>query len=243
MTHVPTTTRGRFIGGAAAASAVAFGFPAIISAQSKEIVIGLNVPQSGPYADQGKDQLRAYNLAIDEINKSGGIMGMQVKAVGRRRPDDGRRRARQRAAHDRTRRRGDDHRRLVDRNGGRRVGALPAKELAVHGDAHARRRDDEPKLPQAHVPPLQRCVHERAVAGAHADLEVRHRHVVPHHGRLLVGLVGARQHRRRRESEGRERDRERASSSSARPTSRRRSRKRKPRSPTCSCSPSSAPTW
>jgi branched-chain amino acid transport system substrate-binding protein len=79
MTHGPTTSRKRFIGGAAAASAVAFGFPAIISAQSKEIVIGLNVPQSGPYSDQGNDQLRAYNLAIDQINKSGGIMGMQVK--------------------------------------------------------------------------------------------------------------------------------------------------------------------
>jgi ABC-type branched-subunit amino acid transport system substrate-binding protein len=79
MTHVSSTTRGRFVAGAAAASAVAFGCPAIISAQSKEIVIGLNVPQSGPYADQGNDQLKAYNLAIDQINKSGGIMGMQIK--------------------------------------------------------------------------------------------------------------------------------------------------------------------
>ncbi len=79
MTHVSPTTRGRFIGGAAAASA-AFGFPGIISAQSKQIVIGVNVPLSGPYADQGKDQQRAYDLAIDQVNKSGGIMGMQVKA-------------------------------------------------------------------------------------------------------------------------------------------------------------------
>jgi ABC-type branched-subunit amino acid transport system substrate-binding protein len=80
MTHVPSTSRGRFIGGAAAASAAAFGFPGILSAQSKQIVIGLNVPQSGPYSDQGLDQLRAYNLAIDQVNKSGGIMGLQVKA-------------------------------------------------------------------------------------------------------------------------------------------------------------------
>jgi ABC-type branched-subunit amino acid transport system substrate-binding protein len=79
MTPVSTSSRGRFIGSAAAASAVAFGSPAILSAQSKEIVIGLNVPQSGPYSEQGKDQLRAYNLAIDEINKSGGIMGLKVK--------------------------------------------------------------------------------------------------------------------------------------------------------------------
>src|ERR1700761_4279755 len=77
MTHVPTTSRGRFIG-AATASAAAFGFPAILSAQNKGIVIGLDVPLSGPYSDQGKDQLRAYNMAIDEVNKAGGIMGLKV---------------------------------------------------------------------------------------------------------------------------------------------------------------------
>jgi ABC-type branched-subunit amino acid transport system substrate-binding protein len=80
MTHVPSTTRGRFIGGAAAASALAFGFPGIITAQSKEIVIGVDVPRSGSYSEQGEDQLRAYNLAIDQVNKSGGIMGMPVRA-------------------------------------------------------------------------------------------------------------------------------------------------------------------
>ena len=77
MTHIPITSRGRFIG-AATASAAAIGFPAIISAQSKELVIGLDVPLSGPYSDQGKDQLRAYNMAIDEVNKAGGIMGMTI---------------------------------------------------------------------------------------------------------------------------------------------------------------------
>jgi len=78
MTHVSTPNRALFIGGAAA-SAVAFGVPGIITAQSKQIVVGLDVPLSGPYAEQGQDQLRAYNLAIDQINKSGGIMGLQVK--------------------------------------------------------------------------------------------------------------------------------------------------------------------
>lgn len=81
MKHVPTPSRGRFIGGAAAASAVAFGCPAILSAQNKEIVIGLDIPLSGPYSDQGMDQQRAYDLAIDQINKSGGIMGMKVRST------------------------------------------------------------------------------------------------------------------------------------------------------------------
>src|SRR3984885_7419177 len=80
MTHVSPPTRGRFIGGTAPAAGGAFGFPGIITAQSKQIVIGLDIPLSGPYADQGKDQQRAYDLAIDQVNKSGGIMGMQVKA-------------------------------------------------------------------------------------------------------------------------------------------------------------------
>jgi ABC-type branched-subunit amino acid transport system substrate-binding protein len=75
-------SRGRFVGGTVAAGALAFGrAPYVIAAPTKEIVIGLNVPQSGPYSDQGQDQLRAYNLAIDEINKAGGIMGLRVKTT------------------------------------------------------------------------------------------------------------------------------------------------------------------
>ena len=150
MTHVPTTSRGRFIGATAAASAVAFGCPAILSAQNKEIVVGLDVPLSGPYAEQGKDQLRAYNMAIDEINKAGGIMGQKVKSsVGDDQTTAGVAR--------------DNAQRMIERDGavmitgghGRRgVRSLPAKGLAVHGDAHARRRDDESELPQAHLPAL-----------------------------------------------------------------------------------------
>jgi branched-chain amino acid transport system substrate-binding protein len=74
------TSRARFIGGAAAAAALTYGNGPAIMAQSRELVVGLDVPQSGPYSDQGQDQLRAYNLAIDQINKSGGVLGSQVKA-------------------------------------------------------------------------------------------------------------------------------------------------------------------
>jgi ABC-type branched-subunit amino acid transport system substrate-binding protein len=41
-------------------------------------VFGLNVPQTGPYSDQGTDQLRAYHLAIEQVNAKGGILGMKV---------------------------------------------------------------------------------------------------------------------------------------------------------------------
>jgi branched-chain amino acid transport system substrate-binding protein len=75
-------SRGRFVAGTAGVAALTFGGgPYVIAAPTKELVIGLNVPQSGPYAEQGADQLRAYHLAIDEINAKGGIMGMKIKAT------------------------------------------------------------------------------------------------------------------------------------------------------------------
>jgi ABC-type branched-subunit amino acid transport system substrate-binding protein len=41
--------------------------------------IGLNYPRTGPYATQGLDQLRAAELARDEINAAGGILGRPVE--------------------------------------------------------------------------------------------------------------------------------------------------------------------
>lgn len=74
-------SRGKFVVGTAGAAALTIGGgPYVIAAPTKEIVVGLNVPQSGPYSDQGQDQLRAYNLAIEEINAKGGIMGMKIRA-------------------------------------------------------------------------------------------------------------------------------------------------------------------
>jgi branched-chain amino acid transport system substrate-binding protein len=71
--------RGQFIGGGLAASAATFASINVIAAPTKEIVIGLNVPTTGSYSDQGADQLRAYTLAIAEINAAGGVMGMKLK--------------------------------------------------------------------------------------------------------------------------------------------------------------------
>ena len=38
------------------------------------VTFGLNVPQTGSYADEGADELRAYELAIEHINAGGGGM-------------------------------------------------------------------------------------------------------------------------------------------------------------------------
>jgi len=61
------------------------------------VTLGFNVPQSGPYADEGADELRAYRLAVKHLNGEGdggmmntfsskvldgtGILGRQVKYV------------------------------------------------------------------------------------------------------------------------------------------------------------------
>jgi len=52
-----------------------------VFAQEDTVTIGLNVPLSGSYQLQGEDELRSYKLAIDEVNKKGGILGKKVVYV------------------------------------------------------------------------------------------------------------------------------------------------------------------
>ncbi|MTI17682.1 ABC transporter substrate-binding protein [Rhodobacteraceae bacterium RKSG542] len=40
-------------------------------AKSGKLVLGFNVPQTGPYADEGADELRAYMLAVEHLNGEG----------------------------------------------------------------------------------------------------------------------------------------------------------------------------
>ncbi|MDQ7837400.1 MAG: substrate-binding protein [Thermodesulfobacteriota bacterium] len=47
------------------------------------VKIGLNYPATGPYAIEGLDQLRAAELAAEEINAAGGILGKQIELVKR----------------------------------------------------------------------------------------------------------------------------------------------------------------
>jgi len=48
------------------------------AAAQETVTIGLNCPLTGSYQDQGEDELRAYKLAIEEVNKKGGILGKEV---------------------------------------------------------------------------------------------------------------------------------------------------------------------
>ena len=60
---------------AALLAALAVGFATSAMAQS-EVKIGLIAPMSGPWARQGDLMLKGANLAIDDINKAGGIKSM-----------------------------------------------------------------------------------------------------------------------------------------------------------------------
>ena len=58
------------------------GFTSATFAADPGIVkIGLNYPETGPYAKQGLDQKRAAEIAVEEINASGGILGKKVQLV------------------------------------------------------------------------------------------------------------------------------------------------------------------
>jgi ABC-type branched-subunit amino acid transport system substrate-binding protein len=84
-----------FVRGAWAQDKAIGNYPAHTSGSS--VTLGFNVPQTGPYADEGADELRAYQLAVKHLNgggdggmlstmkplalKGNGILGKEVKYV------------------------------------------------------------------------------------------------------------------------------------------------------------------
>jgi branched-chain amino acid transport system substrate-binding protein len=42
--------------------------------KGKKVIFGFNVPQTGAYADEGADELRAYKLAVQHLNNGGGML-------------------------------------------------------------------------------------------------------------------------------------------------------------------------
>ncbi len=85
MSKNSVTRRGVLKSGAVAGAGVAL--PTIFTASSaaaftneptgSSVTLGFNVPQTGPYADEGADELRAYELAVEHLNGGGdgGMMG------------------------------------------------------------------------------------------------------------------------------------------------------------------------
>ncbi|MEO0485661.1 MAG: substrate-binding protein [Pseudomonadota bacterium] len=83
MSKLNLTRRGALKTGAAAGAGLAL--PTYLAAGShsgftnapgdSSVTLGFNVPQTGPYADEGADELRAYQLAVEHLN-GGGDGGM-----------------------------------------------------------------------------------------------------------------------------------------------------------------------
>ena len=80
--HTPLTRRSMLK--ASAATAAIGSAPIIFSSKAyayanepkgSDVVLGFNVPQTGAYADEGADELRAYELAVEHLN-GGGDGGM-----------------------------------------------------------------------------------------------------------------------------------------------------------------------
>ena len=67
-----------------AAGATVFGFPAILRAQSKDLIkIGFPLPLTGPFGALAVDQQRGATLAMEELNAKNGILGRKVEVLFR----------------------------------------------------------------------------------------------------------------------------------------------------------------
>src|SRR5688572_16922906 len=69
---------------ASATAAATLGFPAIVRSQSKDpIRIGVPLPLTGPFGALAADMQRGAQLAQDEVNAKGGILGRKVEVLFR----------------------------------------------------------------------------------------------------------------------------------------------------------------
>ncbi len=64
-------------------AASCFGIAFRAGAADEVVKIGLNYPETGPYSKQGLDQKRGAEMALEEINAAGGILGKKVQLVYR----------------------------------------------------------------------------------------------------------------------------------------------------------------
>ncbi len=67
--------------GTALAGASVLGFPAIVRAQSDKIRIGHLTPRTGFLGALGEYSVMAVTLAVEEVNRAGGVMGRQIELL------------------------------------------------------------------------------------------------------------------------------------------------------------------
>ncbi len=84
MTQVTRRTMLKGLAGAGAATAVS-GFPFVnrLALGDQAIKLGVVVPMTGPMALEAQEMLAATQIAIDDVNAAGGVMGRKVEPVVR----------------------------------------------------------------------------------------------------------------------------------------------------------------
>ena len=74
--------RGLLKTGAATAGLSSLAMPAVTwAASDNPIKIGVDDPRTGPYAALGENQVRGVTMAVDAINKKGGVLGRPLQMV------------------------------------------------------------------------------------------------------------------------------------------------------------------
>lgn len=63
--------------------ALVFSISPFCYASQEVVKIGFNYPESGPYSPQGLDQFRGAQIAVEEINAHGGILGKKIQLIKR----------------------------------------------------------------------------------------------------------------------------------------------------------------
>ncbi|MGB7422204.1 MAG: ABC transporter substrate-binding protein [Comamonas sp.] len=75
-------TRRKVLQTTAAMGAVTMGFPAIVRAQGDQPVkLGVDNPLTGTYSITGRNELHGMELAVEQINAKGGILGRPAKLI------------------------------------------------------------------------------------------------------------------------------------------------------------------
>src|SRR5213592_5261333 len=82
MDRPPVSRRRQVLQGVASATALgALGFPAIVRSQSDAIRFGHLTPRTGFLGPLGEYAVMGVNLAVEEINGAGGIMGRKIELI------------------------------------------------------------------------------------------------------------------------------------------------------------------
>lgn len=81
-TTLAAITRRKALQTTAAIGAASMGFPAIVRAQGDQPVkLGVDNPLTGTYAITGRNELHGMELAVEQINAKGGILGRPAKLI------------------------------------------------------------------------------------------------------------------------------------------------------------------